>query len=60
MITVQQEREFYDSVYAAHLQTPDHALRTNRESILRDLEQHSGSFYERRRLYTAVLQLLEY
>ncbi len=57
-ITVQQEREFYDSVYATHLQTPDHALRTNRESILRDLEQHSGSFYERRRLYTAVLQLL--
>jgi SAM-dependent methyltransferase len=57
-ITAQQERAFYDAAYAAHRQAPDDALRTNRDSILRDLEQPSGAFYERRKLYTAVLQQL--
>jgi SAM-dependent methyltransferase len=57
-ITAQQERAFYDAAYAAHRQAPDDALRTNRDSIRRDLEQPTGAFYERRRLYTAVLRQL--
>jgi SAM-dependent methyltransferase len=57
-ITAQQERAFYDATYAAHRDAPDDALRTNRESMQRDLEQPNGSFYERRKLYTAVLHEL--
>jgi SAM-dependent methyltransferase len=57
-ITAEQERAFYDAAYAAHSQAPDDALRTNRESMRRDLEQPNGAFYERRRLYTAVLHQL--
>jgi len=57
-ITAQQERAFYDAAYAAHRQAPDDALRTNRDSILRDLQQPNGAFYERRKLYTAVFNQL--
>jgi SAM-dependent methyltransferase len=57
-ITAQQERAFYDAAYAVHRQATDDDLRTNRESMRRDLEQPSGAFYERRRLYSAVLQQL--
>ena len=54
-ITTAQEQQFYDSAYAVHLHVPDDALRTNRESMLRDLNQPSGAYYERRKLYSAVL-----
>ena len=54
-ITTAQEQQFYDAAYAVHRQVPDHALRTNRESMLRDLNTPTGAFYERRKLYSAVL-----
>ena len=57
-ITAHDEREFYDAWYRAHLEAPDDALRISRDSMLRDVEQPSGAFYERRRLYSAVLQQL--
>jgi hypothetical protein len=57
-ITAQEERQFYDAAYAAHLQVPDDALLTNRESMIRDLSEPAGAFYERRKLYGAVLQRL--
>jgi len=57
-ITAQDEREFYDTLYRAHLQAPDDDLRISRDSILRDVNQPSGPLYERRRLYAAVLQQL--
>ena len=56
-ITASQEQQFYDSEYARHSAVPDHDLRTNRESILRDL-QPAGAFYERRKLYGALLDQL--
>jgi len=54
-ITTAQEQQFYDSAYAVHRQTTDHDLRTNRESMMRDLNEPAGAFYERRKLYSAVL-----
>ncbi len=57
-ISADEEREFYDRVYSAHLQAPDHALRTNRDSIARELTDPAGAFFERRKLYGAVLQRL--
>jgi SAM-dependent methyltransferase len=57
-ITARQEQQFYDSEYARYRGVPDHALRTNRESILRDLRQPAGAFYERRKLHGAVLDQL--
>lgn len=54
-ITSAEEQQFYDSTYAVHLHTSDDDLRTNRESMLRDLNQPTGAFYERRKLYSAVL-----
>lgn len=57
-IKANEEQQFYDATYAVHRATPDHALRTNSESIERDLNQPSGAFYERRRLYRAVLNQL--
>ena len=57
-ITTTQEQQFYDSAYAVHREVPDDALRTNRESMLRDLNQPTGAFFERRKLYSAVLRVL--
>jgi SAM-dependent methyltransferase len=57
-ITVDQERNFYDSAYAAHLHTPDHALIINRHSLQKELSDPGGLFYERRLLYGAVLRQL--
>lgn len=54
-ITTTQEQQFYDAAYSVHRDTPDHDLRTNRESMIRDLNQPGGAFYERRKLYGAVL-----
>ena len=53
--TARDEQRFYDSAYAVHLRVPDHALRTNRHSLRRDIEEPTGAFYERRKLYAAVL-----
>ncbi len=57
-ITANQEQQFYDAAYAVHRQAPDHALRTNRESMRRDLSEPTGAFYERRLLYGAVFNQL--
>ena len=57
-ITARQEQQFYDSAYARHREVPDHDLRTNRQSMLRDLNEPAGAFYERRALYGAVLRQL--
>lgn len=57
-ITTTQEQQFYDSAYAVHRKVPDDALRTNRLSMLRDLNEPTGAFYERRKLYSAVLSVL--
>jgi SAM-dependent methyltransferase len=57
-ITANEEQRFYDATYAVHRQAPDHALRTNRESIHRDLSAPGGAFYERRLLYSAVFNQL--
>jgi SAM-dependent methyltransferase len=57
-ITASQEQQFYDSAYARHVQVADHDLRTNRQSMLRDINEPAGAFYERRALYGAVLRQL--
>jgi len=54
-ITSAQEQHFYDSAYAPYRSAPEHALIVNRESILKELSEPGGLFYERRRLYAAVL-----
>ena len=57
-ITADQERGFYDSVYAQHLSLPDSALICNRRTIEADLANPVRSIYERRRLYGTVLRIL--
>jgi len=57
-ISVDQERQFYDAAYAVHRDAPDHALRIDRRTMLRELTEPDGSFYERRRLYRAVFDEL--
>src|SRR5712692_9544114 len=57
-ITADQERRFYDSSYAVHLDVPDDALVCNRQTLLAGLANPARPICERRRLYTAVLQLL--
>lgn len=54
-ISADEERRFYDAAYAVHLNAPDHALRIDRRIIERELNDPGGTFYERRRLYGAVL-----
>jgi ubiquinone/menaquinone biosynthesis C-methylase UbiE len=57
-ITADQERGFYDSVYARHLSLPDSALVCNRQTLAADLANPARSIYERRRLYGTVLKVL--
>lgn len=57
-VTAQQEREFYDGVYARFLGVPDAALAVNRHVMRRTLEDPAQPVYERRMLYEAVLNLL--
>jgi SAM-dependent methyltransferase len=57
-ITADQERGFYDNVYAQHLSLPDSALICNRRTIEADLANPARSIYERRRLYGTVLRIL--
>jgi SAM-dependent methyltransferase len=57
-ITADQERGFYDGVYAQHLNLPDSALICNRRTLEADLANPARSIYERRRLYGTVLKVL--
>jgi ubiquinone/menaquinone biosynthesis C-methylase UbiE len=57
-ITAHDERGFYDALYAAHLHASEDDLKTNRDTVLRDLDRPGSTFYERRRLYGAVLRQL--
>lgn len=53
--TLDQERAFYDGVYAQFLELPDHSLRCDRAILETELADPSRPIYERRRLYAAVL-----
>jgi SAM-dependent methyltransferase len=57
-ITADQERGFYDGVYAQHLNLPDSQLICNRRTIEADLANPARAIYERRRLYETVLKVL--
>jgi SAM-dependent methyltransferase len=57
-ITADQERSFYDSIYAQFLQLPDADLVCNRQTLAGDLENPAHPMYERRLLYAAVLKVL--
>lgn len=57
-ITADQERVFYDQRYAPFLERPAHSLAVNREVMRRTLADPREPVYERRRLYTAVLDFL--
>ena len=57
-ITADQERGFYDGVYAQHLNLPDSALICNRQTLEADLANPARAIYERRRLYATVLRVL--
>lgn len=58
MITAAQEQQFYDSHYRQFLDLPDHALRCDRDTLLRDLNNPAHPIYERRKLYETVLTRL--
>jgi SAM-dependent methyltransferase len=57
-ISADQERRFYDTLYQRFLSLPDEQLAVNREVMLRTLSDPSQPVYERRRLYSAVLEAL--
>ncbi len=59
MITVNQERSFYDARYAAFLSAPDHAMRMDRHILTGLIENPAHPQYERRRLYHATMRALE-
>jgi SAM-dependent methyltransferase len=59
MITSEQERGFYDAQYERFLTLPDHALRTNRGVLERNIADPAQPFYERGRLYRAAMRALE-
>ena len=53
-VTADQERAFYDSIYARHLARPDHELVMNRQVMLAALDDPGQTIWERRRLYRAA------
>lgn len=57
-ISADQERNFYDAQYQRFLSLPDSQLAVSRDVMLRTLADPSQPVYERRRLYSAVLQTL--
>jgi SAM-dependent methyltransferase len=57
-ITADQERGFYDDVYARHLNVPESQLICNRQTLEADLASPVRTIYERRRLYGTVLKVL--
>lgn len=56
--TADEERRFYDEIYARHLDLPDHALVMNRGVMRRTLNDPCQPAFERRRLYLRVLDRL--
>jgi len=58
-ITADQERGYYDQIYAGNLALPDHALRLDRGILLADLNDPSKAIYERRKLFRLVFGYLE-
>ena len=58
-ITADQERGYYDQIYAAHLTLPDHALRLDRAILLADLDDPAKAIYERRKLFGLVFAYLD-
>ncbi|MBL8232054.1 MAG: class I SAM-dependent methyltransferase [Bryobacterales bacterium] len=57
-ISADQERDFYDAQYQRFLSLPDEQLAVSREVMLRTLADPAQPVYERRRLYSAVLETL--
>lgn len=58
-ITADQERGYYDEIYAGHLALPDHSLRVDRRILLADLNDPSKAIFERRKLFRLVFAYLE-
>jgi SAM-dependent methyltransferase len=57
-IHADQERDYYDGVYARHRNAPGHALLVDRTHMLAFLDDPGHNLYERRRLYRRVLEVL--
>ena len=57
-ISADHERSFYDAEYARFLNLPENDLVCNRRTLEADLANPAKSIYERRRLYSAILQTL--
>jgi SAM-dependent methyltransferase len=57
-ITADREQEFYDAAYAQFLNLPASDLICNRRVLETDLANPVKAIYERRLLYTAILQAL--
>ena len=57
-IHVEEERRFYDDVYAQHLAAREQDLRVGREIMLRQFDDPAEHFYERRRLYHGSMKAL--
>jgi len=57
-ITADQERQFYDAVYARFLAAPDHELAFSRATLLKDLNDPRHPSWERRKLHLRVLDQL--
>ena len=55
---VEQERRFYDEVYAQHLSADEGALRVSRELMLRQFDDPCEHFFERWRLYQGAMAAL--
>jgi ubiquinone/menaquinone biosynthesis C-methylase UbiE len=57
-ITADSEQAFYDEEYSQFLNLPESDLVCNRQTLESDLANPAKSIYERRRLYSAILQTL--
>lgn len=55
---LEQERRFYDDVYAQHLGASEDDLKVSREMMLRQFDNPSEHFFERRRLYQGAMAAL--
>lgn len=58
-ISADQERGYYDQIYASHLALPDHALRLDRRILLADLNDPRKAIYERRKLFLLAFAWLD-
>ncbi len=58
-ISSDDERRFYDAVYAAIREQPDEALACDVPRMRQILDDPASGYYERRRLYGAALDYLE-